>query len=257
MTAARSWGKQARMKTMVKIIATAFFFVWMLSPKASTADWPFNISVHGNFKRMLHSGDVSGKVALASIPFSAGTYGLGALAGLQGEILIWEGTVLVTPGESNSGSTQSPRADDQAALLIIAQVKDWEEEQVPSDMTLAEFERFLMSAADSRGIDIKKPFPFLLRGEITDYTWHVVTGAAKRHGSGAIHQQGHAGNRIFSGAEIKGKLVGFYSAEELEGVISHPGERLHIHYADDGIKISGHLDSFVIRKGARLQLPIK
>jgi alpha-acetolactate decarboxylase len=242
------------MKTIAKIITTAFLF-WMLSAEASTADWPFNISVHGNFKRMVHSGDVSGKIALASIPFSAGTYGVGARAGLQGEILVWNGTVFITPGESASGSTQSPRADDQAALLIVAQVKDWEDEQVPNDMTLAEFERFLINAADSRGIDIKKPFPFLLTGEITDYSWHVVTGAAKRHGEGAMHLQGHSGNRIFSGVEAKGKLVGFYSAEELEGVISHPGERLHIHYADDGIKISGHLDSFGVRKGARLQLP--
>jgi len=240
---------------MVKITATALLIVWMLSATTAAADWPFNISVYGNFKRMIHSGDVSGKIALASIAFSAGTYGVGALASLQGEILVWNGTVFITPGESASGSTQSPRADDKAALLIVAQVQDWEDEQVPNDMTLAEFERFLINAADSRGIDIKKPFPFLLTGEITDYSWHVVTGAAKRHGGGTMHHQGHAENRVFSGVETRGKLVGFYAAEKLEGVISHPGERLHIHYADDGIKISGHLDSFGVRKGARLQLP--
>jgi hypothetical protein len=147
------------------------------------------------------------------------------------------------------------QADEKAALLITAQVREWEGLQVQSDMTPAEFKRFLVDAASSKGIDPKKPFPFLLTGEITNYTWHVVTGAAKRHGSGAIHQQGHAGNRIFSGAEIKGKLVGFYSAQELEGVISHPGERLHIHFADDYIKVSGHLDTFGIRKGATLLLP--
>jgi alpha-acetolactate decarboxylase len=91
-------------------------------------------------------------------------------------------------------------------------------------------------------------------GEITDYAWHVVTGTAKGHGGG-VHQQGHASNRIFSGAETKGKLVGFYSGEELEGVISHPGERFHVDYADDNLKISGHLDSFGVRKGATLLLP--
>jgi hypothetical protein len=237
-----------------KTIATAFFFC-MLSAASSAGEWPSNISVHGNFQRMFHAGDVSGKIALASVQFFASTYGVGALAGLQGEILVWEGSVLVTAGESVSGSTQPPRADDQAALLITAQVMDWEGLQVPSDLTPAEFERFLIDAASSRGIDIKKPFPFLVKGEITDYSWHVVTGAAKRHGSGAIHQQGHASNRIFSGGETRGKLVGFYSAEEFEGVISHQGERVHIHYADDNMKMSGHLDSFNIRKGATLLLP--
>lgn len=91
---------------------------------------------------MLDSGDVSGKVPLASIPFSAGTYDLGALAGVQGELLIWEGTVLVTRGESNSGSTQPPRANDQAALLITAQFREWEGFPVQGDMTLLEFEMF-------------------------------------------------------------------------------------------------------------------
>ena len=75
------------------------------------------------------------------------------------------------------------------------------------------------------------------------------------HGAMAMHHKGHASNRIFSGAETKSKLVGFYSAEEFEGVISHQGERVHIHYADDNMKMSGHLDSFNIRKGATLLLP--
>jgi alpha-acetolactate decarboxylase len=238
----------------IKTIVTALFFC-MLTVASAAGEWPFNISVYGNFQRMFHAGDVSGKITLASIPFFASTYGVGALAGLQGEILVWDGSVLVTPGESVSGSTQPPRTDDQAALLITAQVKEWESVQVPGDMTPAELERFLIDAASSRGIDIKKPFPFLVKGEITDYSWHVVTGAAKRHGSGATHQQGHASNRIFSGAETKGKLVGFYSAEEFEGVISHLGERLHIHFTDEEIKISGHLDTFGIRKGAILLLP--
>jgi hypothetical protein len=55
--------------------------------------------------------------------------------------------------------------------------------------------------------------------------------------------------------ETKGRLVAFYAAEELEGVISHPGERFHFHYADNDLQISGHLDSFGIRKGATLLLP--
>lgn len=127
--------------------------------------------------------------------------------------------------------------------------------QVPSDMALTEFERFVTDTARSRGVDIKRPFPFIVTGEITDYTWHVVTGAAKRNGVGEMRHKGRVTTRVFSGMKTKGKLVGFYSAEEFEGVISHPGERLHIHYTDDKIKISGHLDAFGVRKGATLLLP--
>jgi hypothetical protein len=86
----------------------------------AASERPFNVSIHGNFKQMVHAGDTSGKVALAPPVRAAGTYGVGALAGLRGEILIWDGSVLVTLGESASGSTQPPRADDQATLLVTA-----------------------------------------------------------------------------------------------------------------------------------------
>jgi acetolactate decarboxylase len=229
--------------------------LWFGFGSIAGGETPFNVSVFGNFKRMLHAGDVSGKVAVASVPRTAGTYGIGALADLLGEILVWDGRVLITLGESVSGSTQPPGKGDRAALLVTAQVREWEQTAVSNSMTQKEFERFVIDSARLRGIDTNKPFPFILMGEITDYAWHVVTGTAKRHGAGTEHQQGHAGNRIFLGPETKGKLLGFYSAEELESVISHPGERFHFHYASDDLEISGHLDSFGVRKGAALLLP--
>lgn len=239
---------------ILKAVVSALIF-WLSSTAFAGGELPFKISVYGNFKRMAHTGDASGKVALASIPPSAGTYGVGALADLQGEILVWDGRVLITPGESISGSTKPAGAGDQAALLVTAQVTEWERVQVPSNMVQKEFERFVIDSAHSKGVDTQKPFPFIVLGEITDYAWHVVTGTAKPHGGSAQHQQGHASKRTFSGAETKGKLIGFYSAEKLEGVISHPGERFHVHYADENLKISGHLDSFGVRKGAMLLLP--
>jgi len=216
---------------------------------------PFNISVYGNFKQILYTGDAPGKISLASIPHLAGTYGVGALADMRGEILVWDGRVLATPGESLSGSAQPPKVNDQAALLVTAQVKEWEKVQVPSNMTQKNFERCVIDSARSRGIDTSKPFPFIVVGVITDYVWHVVTGTAKGDSAGVKHQQGHASNRTFSGAKTKGKLVGFYSAGELEGVISHPGARFHVHYTDDDLKVSGHLDSFGVGKDAILLLP--
>ncbi len=237
--------------------AMAIALIFWLSPAAfAGVNNPFNVSAHGNFKRMMHAGDASGKIALASISRSVGTYGVGALADLKGEILVWDGRVLITlGGESGSASTQPLRGDDQAALLVFAQVKTWEQAQVPNHMTQKEFERFVIDSARSKGIDTKRPFPFLVMGEITDYVWHVVTGEAKRHGGDTQGHQGHASNRTFSGVGTRAKLVGFYSGEDLEGVISHPGEHFHVHYADDNLMISGHLDIFGVQKGATLLLP--
>jgi len=240
------------------LIRRIFFiaFVLCFSLAVSVAgDTSSDVTAYGNFKRMKHTGDASGKVALLSIPRSSGMYGVGALANLLGEILVWDGKVFVTPGESDTGSTRPATSEDQATLLVTAQVKEWFEVQIPHDMTQREFERFVIDSANATHIDTDRPFPFIVRGEVTDYTWHVITGKSKRHGGGAKHKQGHANNRTFSGPKAEGKLVGFYSAEKLEGVISHPGERFHVHYADNQFKTSGHLDSYGIGKGAVLRLP--
>jgi alpha-acetolactate decarboxylase len=223
-------------------------------------DTPFDFTVYGNFKKMVRTGDASRKVAVLSVSDSDGIYGVGAIAELRGEILVWDGNIFVTPGESDTGSTRPATSDDQATLIVTARVKEWIEVQIVHDMTQPEFEQFVIDNASATQININRPFPFIVNGEVTDYTWHVITGRVKRHDGGAKHQKakhgkGHATRRTFSGPKTTGKLIGFYSAEKFEGVISHPGERFHVHYADHDVKISGHLDRFGIGGGSILLLP--
>src|SRR5262249_46045411 len=206
----------------------------------------FDVTAYGSFTRMSHTGDASGKVALVSVPASKGLYGVGALADLRGEILIRDGNVFITRGESTTGSVESPGARDEAALLVTGRVKGWDQVAGSHDMVQHEFEQFVIDAAQKMNIDIGKPFPFAAKGEITNFVWHVVAGSSKQH---------DGDKRTFSGTKTVGMFVGFYSAQELEGVISHPGERFHIHYADNDMKISGHLDQFGVSKGFILLLP--
>jgi hypothetical protein len=118
-------GKAEEEAIVLTAVVSGLIF-WFSSTVLAGERWPFGVSAYGNFTHMLHAGDVSGKVSLASIPRSPGTYGVGALAGLQGEILVWDGRVLITLGESASASTQPPRAGDEAALLVTAQVRGGE-----------------------------------------------------------------------------------------------------------------------------------
>ena len=240
---------------MIRKVILITFVLSLLLVVSVAADTSFDVTAYGNFKKMKHTGDVSGKVALSSLSPLGGTYGVGALADLRGEILVWNGKVLVTPGESETGSTRPAAPKDQATLLVTARVKEWVEVQIPHKMTQQEFERFVIDSANAVGMDTNRPFPFIVRGAVTDYTWHVITGKAKRHGGSAKHNQGHAANRIFSGPKIEGKLIGFYTSDKLEGVISHPGEQFHVHYADSQLTTSGHLDSYGIGKSAILRLP--
>jgi alpha-acetolactate decarboxylase len=212
------------------------------------------VQAYGNFKRLSHTGDSSAKVALRELPAARGSYAVGALAGLRGEIVMLDGKLLVTRGHSAQGRTEAPAVDDAATLLALAKVAAWQEVAVAADMKQAEFEAFVLREAARRGLDPAGAFAFLVRGEFPQLSWHVVTGGAGG-GHGTAHAPGNARSRVFEEPGAKGVLVGFHSGGELEGVITHPGERFHLHYAAADASRSGHVDAYAVRAGSVLSLP--
>lgn len=219
---------------------------------AVAATTAFDIGVHGNFRRMMHTGDSSAKVALAELPQSPGTWGVGALAALKGEVLLHDGRLRVSRGDDERGRTVAAAAGDAATLMVTARVSQWHDVPVPADLDQPKFEAFVREQAARLGLDLAQPFPFRVEGRFPLMTWHVVTGAGGGHGG---HANKSSGLRVFEQPGADGLLVGFYSGEALEGVISHPGERFHVHYADGGLTVSGHVDAYAVAQGAVLKLP--
>lgn len=230
---------------------------------------------HGDFRRMMHSGRTAGVVDLATLPQGPGQWGLGATAGLQGEIVQLDGRLLVTPGSDAQGRTRAPEPGEQAVLFAGARATAWRETSIPRDLDAAAFEAFLVEQARAAGMATDRPFVFRVEGRFPHLLWHVVTGEptaaeAGQAGHGAPPGQGHEGGagghggghanarsgmRLFRQPGTSGQLLGVYSGKALEGVVSHPGERLHIHFADADAKTSGHVDRFSIAAGAVLRLP--
>ena len=57
------------------------------------------------------------------------------------------------------------------------------------------------------------------------------------------------------GTEIPGKVAGLYVATNLEGIVSHGGERIHAHWLSPDARWTAHLDHWGIKRGAVLMLP--
>jgi alpha-acetolactate decarboxylase len=220
---------------------------------------PFDVRAFGNFEHMSRTGDTQGVVKLQEILALPGAYGLGALDGLRGEILLWDGKLLVSRGHSANGATGPAGPTDEAVFFVEARVEAWKEVVVPKDMTRAEFELFVLQTASPGELSADRAFPFAVKGNFDRVLWHVVTGAAAKSDQGAhagkVHSQGHASNRVFDQANVTGLLLGIYSGVALEGVISHSGERFHVHYADASFSVSGHVDDYRVTRGAVLLLP--
>jgi alpha-acetolactate decarboxylase len=237
-------------------LTRALAIVALIAAAAAHAAGPAAVQAYGSFKRMSHTGDTSAKVALRELPATPGHFAVGALEGLRGEIVMLDGKLLVTRGHSEAGRTEAPAAGDAATLLALAKVEAWHEIAVPADMTQPQFEAFVVKQASVLGIIATDGFAFQVRGEFPQMTWHVVTGGASG-GHGSAHAQSHARNRVFEEPGAKGVLVGFHSGDALEGVITHPGERFHLHYASGDASRSGHVDAYAVRAGSVLSLPAR
>jgi len=241
----------------------------LLALAAAAAALPYRFTHFGNFQHMMHTGDTGGQVKLSDVPQTPGTWGLGATAGLKGEILVWDGRVLVTPGSDPAGRAVPAAPTDQAVLFASATVTAWTDVTLPHDMDQAAVEAFVTEQARVRGIDTGLPFAFLIDGQFPQLRWHVVTGekpiGQRGHGGHGGHAGGHgAGHanaasamREFHAPGASGRLVGIYSGRALVGVVTHPGERFHVHYADANATVSGHVDAYAVAAGAVLKLPAR
>jgi len=236
----------------------------LLAGVAWAASANFAFVHHGHFQRMMHSGNTSGQVALVALPQHAGTWGVGATAGLKGEIVQIDGKLLVSPGSDELGRVRSPQDGEQAVLFASGRVQTWQDVAVPRDMDAAAFEGFVQEQAKALGMALDQPFVFRVEGRFPHLLWHVVTGApgpAGGHGAHGGHGGGHANKRsdmrLFRQPGASGQLIGVYSGAALEGTVSHPGERFHVHFADMNATLSGHVDRYSVAAGAVLKLPLR
>ncbi len=228
----------------------------LLAAATAFAAEPFAVQAWGSFKQMAHTGNTTGVVKLSALGNARGTYGVGAVAGMRGEILQWDGRLLVSRGHSEKGETSAANAGEEAVLFVQAKVDAWQEVPVTTDMTQPQFEAFVLASAKKLGLQSDRAFPFALRGNTTNLVWHVVTGTPQgvHHGSGT-HRQGHARSRVFKETSADGTLLGFHTGAALAGIASHPGERFHVHYANPEFTTSGHVDEYRVAKGSTLLLP--
>lgn len=218
-----------------------------------------DLTVHGNFRHMMHTGETDGTVVLDTLTIPS-SWGVGATAGLRGEVVIRDGAVLVSRGDDPDARLTPPEAGEQAVILAFGTVEGWQSVAIPHDMAPDRLTHFIEMQAQSLGLDPQGGFPVRIAGSFPQLVWHVVTGEAPAHGGhGTGHGGGHAnsqsGMNLYDEAGVSGEIIGVYTGAALEGIASHPGERLHLHFVSaDGTR-SGHIDEIMIPAGAVLLLP--
>ncbi len=241
----------------MRVIAIAVLAIILLVAGICAAEetLPFEIRHYGNFKRMMHTGNVEAVVGLEQALSGGHIYAVGAIWDAGGEITVYDGNVYLSYGRDGIDTVvRDVPEGEQAMLLITAGVEEWREIAVPTDMPDHELYLFMLSQAEKNGLSKDAPFPFLIEGLIRDIQWHVMDGVApesERHGEHSFIRK-----LIDRQKDIPANLVGFYSAGS-QGVFTHPGESYHTHVVFDSKGMAGHVESFSVAGGAVLKLPIR
>jgi len=216
-------------------------FSLALAAGCKTASPTTNFQTFGSMREVMREGHNEGRVKLLSIGDS-NAIGVGALAGLAGEITIADGQVLVSAcrqdvdGVLNSKSSpivREARVGDEATLLMVETVTDWHHFEIGSCRDYAHLEEHLAKLLNAQGCDLKKPTPVRVTGKSNRLQIHVIAGACP------IATPNGPKPWRYDGPATDLKLVGFY-IEGAAGTMTHHNRSSHLHALSD--QAMGHLD---------------
>jgi alpha-acetolactate decarboxylase len=235
-------------------LGLALMVVGALGGACTPTRWDGDTRHWGAIREVLRFERTQGRVQLADVttPF---TVGLGALAGLKGEVLVVDGEVWVSRADGDARpEALLANEDEEATLLVLAEVPRWIEIPVEEDVFPPDLEHYVRTAAESAGLDWSRPFPFVVRGTFLFAELHVLNGKCPfAHDDLPAEQQPFRA----SFGSTPGIVVGFYG-EGMEGLLMHAGSKVHVHGLLGGQRpIVGHLDEVGLAAGSVLQLPLR
>jgi len=222
------------------------------SNKTKIATTEYEVKYFGALRNMMHKGDISAQVGLSDFENTPHFYAIGALENLKGEIQIIDGKPYNTSVKDSSILFDSS-FDKAATLLVYATVKEWRVYDIPQDITTYEqLEKHVGLTAKANGIDVSKPFPFMLEGTASSFDWHVINW---KDGDTEHSHEKHIGSGLHGTIENREvDLLGFYS-DSHHAIFTHHTTNMHIHVKTRDNKIAGHVDGLMLGKGMILKFP--
>ena len=99
----------------------------------------------------------------------------GRWTAFDGEITIFDSRPYITKVRG-SGYMMDSTFKHGAFFLVWTEQSKWTDVPVPDDVKdYVDLQRFVKSRARATGIDVTKPFPFLLSGTPAEIRWHTHT----------------------------------------------------------------------------------
>lgn len=206
---------------------------------------------YGVLKEIMMEQKIDANVDLSKFKGIPNFYAIGALAGLAGEVLIIDGKVI--NGIATKGDLRIERDFDKSAtLLVTSEVQEWVEISININVqNLESIQTIIEKEAKRLGLKTNEAFPFMIKGKVKNIDWHVINASEATEQS---HEAFKKAGISRSTENVNGEILGFYS-EQHEGIFTHHGSFLHVHYVNSAETEMGHVDNLVINGEVKLLLP--
>jgi len=217
--------------------------------------WSAELRQWGTLREALRDGRVEGRVALASVA-ERGTWGVGALEDLAGEVTFVDGEAWVSRGDAGAyRTTRGEPGDERATVLFVADVGAWQVVPVEEAVDPSVLGAWVAERAAEVGLDVGRPFPFVYEGPLTAPRAHVIAGACPLRAR-MLGGEPEPAPFVFEAPSAEGQLVGIH-ARDSHGVVCHAGSSVHVHANLEGEHgpLTAHVEWVGLAPGGVLKLP--
>ncbi len=217
----------------------------------------------GAQKDIFVTGKAASVVSLEDFTGRKNLYAVGPIDGLDGEITIFDSKPYISKVHG-SDFVMDDTLKHGAFFLVWTEQANWHNVSVPATIRgYVDLQQFVKAQAQALGIDVTKPFPFLLSGTPAEIKWHI--NVDRTEGKPITKELFAKSKQPFITRNEPVDIVGFYS-EHHAGVFfpsSNPAfmegsgvqNAIHIHLVSKTSKAAGHIDNITLGEGMMLRLP--
>ncbi len=217
----------------------------------------------GAQRDIFKTGKASSVISLESLANRPGLFAIGPVDGLDGEITIFDSKPCITKVRG-SDFTVDHSYNYGAFFLVWTEQTKWQDVPVPDTVKgYVNLQQFVKAQAQAAGIDVTKPFPFLLSGTPVEIKWHI--NVDRTEGKPITKELFLKSKQPFITRNEPVDIIGFY-AEHHAGVFlpsDNPSfmegtgvqNAIHIHLVSKSSEAAGHIDNITLGEGMVLRLP--
>jgi acetolactate decarboxylase len=217
----------------------------------------------GAQRDIFKTGKAASVISLESLADRPGLFAVGPIDGLDGEITIFDSKPYITKVRGKDYIVDNTFKHG-AFFLVWTEQPKWQDVPVPNTVKgYVDLQKFVKAQAQAAGIDITKPFPFLLAGTPIEIKWHI--NVDRTEGKPITNELFVKSKEPFVTKNEPVDIIGFY-AEHHAGIFlpsSSPAfmegtgvqNAIHIHLVSKTSKAAGHIDNITLGENMVLRLP--